>query len=524
MELLFDQTRGPGIRVSFVLLDWSCRESLHILDYLNDQTLPRDQYEIIWIEYYQKHSADLLQRIAVARDAGARPPVDAYAILGMPQSVYYHKHLLYNAGIAMAKGQIICICDSDAFMRPTFAEAIVRQFEADPNIVLHMDEVRNNDRSFYPFNHPDFEDVVGPGCATWINGRPLGLADSIDPLHTRNYGACMCAQRSDLIAIGGADMHLDYLGHICGPYELTFRLVNAGKREIWHDREWLYHVWHPGQAGDRNYAGPHDGRHMSTTALQARQTGRVLPLVPHPAITKLARGASGNCRLDLDDLVVPEWLDEWDVRGVETRSATYQLGRSEIALMERAGPADTPVETPAAAPASPFDRRPGRMQRAKLAPLVFGLLFRQFQLKYRMASLRYRPPGVRASLREPFRKVRAAWGFLQRMLDYNRHRMRVCWLHLCYVASLGYREVVLYGDGDAARILSAMAESLHIRIRAICPIDGSPVQQRRYESWSEDRLVAYPGAVILAVFVNSAEHVQRLEQLGCERDRLIVLE
>jgi len=65
------------------------------------------------------------------------------------------------------------------------------------------------------------------------------LLDKADPLHTRNYGACMSALREDLVDIGGADEHLDYLGHICGPYEMTFRLVNAGRKEIWHPKNFF---------------------------------------------------------------------------------------------------------------------------------------------------------------------------------------------------------------------------------------------------------------------------------------------
>jgi hypothetical protein len=77
---------------------------------------------------------------------------------------------------------------------------------------------------------------------------------------------------------------LAYLGHICGPYEMTFRLVNAGKQEVWHQEELLYHVWHPGQAGSNDFLGPHDGQHMSTTALQSRFSKRVLPFVENPSI------------------------------------------------------------------------------------------------------------------------------------------------------------------------------------------------------------------------------------------------
>lgn len=54
MEILFKNEISKQPSVSIILLDWSVRESYHILYYLNNQTIPREQYEIIWIEYYDK--------------------------------------------------------------------------------------------------------------------------------------------------------------------------------------------------------------------------------------------------------------------------------------------------------------------------------------------------------------------------------------------------------------------------------------------------------------------------------------
>jgi hypothetical protein len=301
---------------------------------------------------------------------------------------------------------------------------------------------------------------------------------------------------------------------------LTFRLVNRGKREVWHAHEWLYHVWHPGQAGDRNYAGPHDGKQMSTTALSARLTKRVEPLVPHPAIAKLRNGATGADHLR-DQIVVSTWFEAWDVRGVETRVRSYRLGRRAIRLLERRASPGPSVAEPALASV----RRLTAFGKVQLVPLVFGLLCRQFQVKYQTARLRIPQPGMAASVHEPFRKVSAFLGFLQRMVEYNRHLLRVCWVHLCYVASRRRSEVAIYGDGDAARILSALCKFVHVRIRAVCPFDGLAHRQcTGHETWSEHRLLAYDGLVIVATFVNSAEHVRRLEQLGFDRARLVVLE
>ena len=265
-------------KISLILLDWSVRESFHLLHYLRQQNVDRDVFEVIVIEYYSRVS----DAIRLFEDQ-----VDTWIILEMPESCYYHKHLMYNTGIVLSHGEICVICDSDAMVKEDFIRAIIDQYDQDPQIVLHFDQFRNMRRDLYPFNYPSFEEVLGSGCINNVGGITKGMLDSEDAIHTRNYGACMCARREDLIAIGGADEHIHYLGHICGPYDMTFRLINMGRREIWHPLEFMYHTWHPGQAGAGNYLGPHDGRHMSTTGLEVLANRRVQPLVENKAIAAL---------------------------------------------------------------------------------------------------------------------------------------------------------------------------------------------------------------------------------------------
>jgi hypothetical protein len=121
----------------------------------------------------------------------------------------------------------------------------------------------------------------------------------------------MCARRSDLIGIGGADEHVDFVGHICGPYDMTFRLVNHGRRELWHPTEFMYHTWHPGQAGVDNYLGPHDGRHVSTTSLAALSARRVRPLLENPALRRLRERPATPVDELLPALIRPEGPGDW---------------------------------------------------------------------------------------------------------------------------------------------------------------------------------------------------------------------
>ncbi|MDD4637843.1 MAG: glycosyltransferase family 2 protein [Bacteroidales bacterium] len=284
--LFKSQTEDPVL--SIILLDWSCRESFHALDYLNNQSVMRDQYEVILVEYYSRIAPQIKKGLKECSDNNKPPLIDQWIIMNMPENIYYHKHLMYNAGILASRGKIVCICDSDAIFPPNFVETVLQVFFTNSDIVLHFDEICNDSRRFYPFNYPSIKQIVGEGCVNYVNGKSRGILTNEDIIHQRNYGACMCALRKDIIDIGGADEHIDYLGHICGPYDLTFRLINAGKREIWHEDVYIYHVWHPGNTGKGNHLGPHDGMNMSTPALKSRETGRILPLDENPAI-KVAR-------------------------------------------------------------------------------------------------------------------------------------------------------------------------------------------------------------------------------------------
>lgn len=290
-------------KVSFVLLDWSVRESFHILQYLRNQTCSRDDFEVIIIEYYDREYEGVKSEV---------DQVDTWLLLDMPHEAYYHKHLMYNAGLVVSRGEIISIGDSDAMVKPSFVETIINHFEANPDSVLHIDQFRNGRKDLYPFNYPAFEEITGEGCTNCVNGRTTGVEHVSDPIHKRNYGACMCARREALINIGGADEHQDYVGHICGPYDMTFRMMNDGHEEIWSREEFTYHAWHPGQAGDDNYLGPHDGRHMSTTALMALVSGRVRPLVENRSIKLLRENGSVAQDHLLTSLIDREAAKTWN--------------------------------------------------------------------------------------------------------------------------------------------------------------------------------------------------------------------
>lgn len=508
MEIVFEN-KGLGLpKVSIILLDWSCRESFHVLDYLAKQTVPRDQYEVIWIEYYNRRAPQIDQKLEECAAAGRPPIVDWWVVMGTSKNVYYHKHLMYNIGIVLSRGDIVVICDSDAIVKDGFVETIVQSFEEEPNLVLHLDEVRNNDRRFYPFNYPRIEEVTGEGCINWEKGKTTGLWDTEDILHTRNYGACLCAVRADLISIGGADEHIDYLGHICGPYDMTFRLVNFGKKEFWHPEEFLYHVWHPGQAGDNNYLGPHDGKHMSTTALEARRTGRTLPLVENPAIKIMRLGGTSLSSA----LVFPVVVSDHTQKGwsVET------LGGKKSANLT---PDGMRPDLPAV---SSFGWKEFRSWRTLVAKLFLcgtflKLLTKQFYLK--LAKVPRQVKTVRVALA----KVVNAFYFLRNVWLYNLYTIRQARKCLRELIGQNIKEISIYGRGDIAEILYDLTFELPLNIQAIYDDFGGG-KFFKVDVFPVEACASGNEKVVIAAMIGIDEKVVRLRRLGVSRERIIVLQ
>lgn len=122
------------------------------------------------------------------------------------------------------------------------------------------------------------------------------------------------------------------------------------------------------------------------------------------------------------------------------------------------------------------------------------------------------------------RKGRNLLAFLQRMSAWNTDLMRRCCHHLRMVQAHGEREVVLYGEGTAAELVWRCAPLARVKVAAVCPwgLPQSRLPQSVWQ-WPETALANWSGPVVIASFVNTQRHIDRLIRLGVTRDRMIVL-
>jgi hypothetical protein len=272
-EVIHKNSAPAAPKLSFILLDWGCRERFTTLDWLNKQDIPRDQYELIWVELYDRVMDEVMEKADV--------------VVTCNQRGTYHKHLGYNVGLLQARGDLISVCDSDAVFPSDFVRSVFRSFgiesggPAQPQVLMHY-EWRTS--LLYPDDLSDAESLKDPARWQWW---PLIV----------NEGACVTVRRADAVRFGGFDEHPSYLGYLCGPYDLAWRLVNAGWAEVWHDSSVaLWHFAHPDPIGTNGHiaslqqllekAHPHMQGH-ALTAVEAFSTGRFQPLQENPKIWAL---------------------------------------------------------------------------------------------------------------------------------------------------------------------------------------------------------------------------------------------
>ena len=245
------------VPISVILIDWNCRDRYCALETLSQQTVPRNQYELLWIDYFSKvpeRAIALADKVITMNEQ----PTDQIA-----------KQKAYNTGLLFASGQIICIPDSDAWFPHDFIGRIMEAFlfvsgEEPLAKVVFVHEYRTE--TDYP-------------------GKVENIRQYAWEEFKTNYGACVVFPSRLAIAIGGYDEHEQMVNGACGPYELAWRLINFGIQEEWVNIEKavIYHFNHPGSnAGGNNNPSIKAGH--GALAVESLQGGRLLPLVENVGI------------------------------------------------------------------------------------------------------------------------------------------------------------------------------------------------------------------------------------------------
>jgi len=205
--------------LTVLMVDGSFREHFHSLDYFCNQTISKNQFELIWVEFYNKVKNDLINKINHYNNA---------RIIKLNKSGLYHSSFCFNAGIEASRGEIVIIADADVIVEKNFIETVYKEHLKDNKLAMYVyryDEPSHLHKNVIDIDH---------------------LKTICKLTNTNNYGGCLTVRKKWLCKINGYEQHSVFSsGFHANGYDIYTRLKTLGLKILWHPELKLYHSWHP---------------------------------------------------------------------------------------------------------------------------------------------------------------------------------------------------------------------------------------------------------------------------------------
>ncbi|MCK4373745.1 MAG: glycosyltransferase family 2 protein, partial [Candidatus Brocadiae bacterium] len=210
--------------VSVICWDGSFRENFDgVLCALN-QTLPKDTYELIFVEYYERANPQILalaeqhENVQVAALGNSHPGKENEHSIGA----------CVNEGLRRARGDLIVIPDADVVFEEDFLEEVVRQHERYEELALY----------FYRMDEPE---------TAWPVPRSIEELKKVGRIRfAENYGGCLAVRKKWLEEINGYEEDDLWRGYASQDQDTARRLKTLGLSVKWHPSKFLYHGHHTG--------------------------------------------------------------------------------------------------------------------------------------------------------------------------------------------------------------------------------------------------------------------------------------
>ncbi len=211
----------PRPKISIVMVDGSFRERYDSIDFMARQDFPAEDYELIWVEYFDGIHPDLQSRIDSA-SRGRR-----FRAITLGRSGAYHSSYCFNRGIAEARGELVVIPDADVIAEPGFLSAVWRDHQSSDRLVTY----------YHRYNEPKdaHHDTV-----------ELDHLRSVCELtNPSNHGACLSVRRKWLTEINGYEQSPIFAtGFHANDKDVYARLCSLGLMVRWNPEVKLFHPRH----------------------------------------------------------------------------------------------------------------------------------------------------------------------------------------------------------------------------------------------------------------------------------------
>ena len=194
------------------MIDGGFRENTFGIDFFSKQDFPDDEYEVIWVEYYDR-----------AHHAVVKHPRVKVFMLG--RSEIYHSSYCFNQGIIESKGKVIVIPDADQIVKPDFLARVWDLHSQYDQLVAYGYRYDQNQK----LQSLDFEELQKK-C---VIKNPT------------NYGGCLTVRKKWLLKLNGFEQHPIFrTGNHANGLDMYTRFKNLGLSIQWEPTLKLYHPWH----------------------------------------------------------------------------------------------------------------------------------------------------------------------------------------------------------------------------------------------------------------------------------------
>lgn len=206
------------MKISIIMVDGLFRESFHSIDFYGRQTVSQEDYELIWVEYYDKINPDLTKEIEKYPN---------FRVVNLNKSGIYHSSYCFNEGIKQANGELIFIPDADVIVEENFLEKVWQDHQSNDKLVMYF--YRYNEPEDKHFNKVDIDHLRKVCVLT----------------NPSNFGGCLSVRKKWLLEINGYEQHpLFESGFHANGRDIYTKLKNLGLHVKWHPQLKLYHPWH----------------------------------------------------------------------------------------------------------------------------------------------------------------------------------------------------------------------------------------------------------------------------------------
>lgn len=220
-------------KISVITWNGSFRESFHTVNFFQKQTMPSEEYEFIWVEYYSSANKELEEKIQKSDNA---------RIVYLNGEDKWHAGRCMNEGIKRSSGDLLVIVDGDIAVEPNFLEQVWQMHLSYKDLVLY---------------YRRWDEPQGSHLANVSRTSIEHLKSVCQLRNPENYGGCITVSRNVINRVNGYEEHPIFGGSGAVSKELYTRLRNLGVPIMWHPTGKIYHPWHAGTLPSTNTPQQH---------------------------------------------------------------------------------------------------------------------------------------------------------------------------------------------------------------------------------------------------------------------------